>query len=105
MNPVSRLKGLGYLVSTVSVLLLGFVALQSASDKPLLLACLIVGMATSVAGMSLRWMSHRREQREKEEGGSVGAVAAGHQAPRPHAAIPEVAGADHMAHDLPAAPV
>jgi hypothetical protein len=69
MNHVSRLKGLGYLVSTTSVLLLGAVAFQSASDKPVLLVCLILGMLTSIAGMSLRWTAHRKEQRQQREGG------------------------------------
>ena len=63
---VSISKGLGYLVSTVSVVLLGIVAWQSASEKPLLFACLIAGMAASVLGMALRWVSHTRDRAEKE---------------------------------------
>ncbi len=66
MTTVSILKGLGYLVSTLSVVLLGVVSWKAASDNPLLLACLIGGMAASVLGMTLRWISHRREQREKQ---------------------------------------
>ena len=62
----SAFKGLGYLVSTVSVVLLGIVAWQSASEQLLLFACLILGMAASIAGMGLRWISHRIEQKEKE---------------------------------------
>jgi len=62
----SLFKGLGYLVSTVSVLLLGAVAWKSASEQPMLFVCLILGMAASVAGMGLRWISHRIEQKEKE---------------------------------------
>jgi hypothetical protein len=65
VNIASTLKGLGYLVSTVSVVLLGIVAWQKASEQPLLFACLIAGMATSVVGMTLRWISHRIEQKEK----------------------------------------
>jgi hypothetical protein len=63
---VSLLKGAGYAISTLSVLLLGIVAWKSASEQPLLFACLIAGMTTSMLGMLLRWLSHRREQREKE---------------------------------------
>ncbi|RAK58714.1 hypothetical protein DJ021_02305 [Phenylobacterium hankyongense] len=64
------LKTLGYLVSILSVVLLGAVAWQSAAEKPLMLACLIGGMATSVAGMFLRWTSYVREQKaEKTVGG------------------------------------
>jgi hypothetical protein len=64
---VSLLKGLGYLVSTLSVILLGIVAWEGALEKPLLLACLIAGMAASVLGMWLRWLSHRRERREQAQ--------------------------------------
>ena len=65
MNDASRFKGLGYLVSTISVILLGIVAWKKASEDPLLFACLIAGMATSVVGMTLRWISHRIEQKQK----------------------------------------
>jgi hypothetical protein len=67
MSMVSVLKGLGYLVSTLSVILLGIVSWKSASEQPLLFVCLILGMAASVAGMGLRWISHRMEQKEKAE--------------------------------------
>jgi hypothetical protein len=59
------LKTLGYLVSIVSVILLGITAWDGASDKPALLACLVLGMATSIGGMGLRWASYLREQRQK----------------------------------------
>jgi hypothetical protein len=62
----SIFKGFGYLVSTLSVILLGSVAWKSASEQPLLFLCLILGMIASVAGMALRWISHRIEQKEKE---------------------------------------
>ena len=62
----SLFKGLGYLVSTLSVILLGIVAWKSASEQPVLFACLILGMAASIAGMALRWISHRIEQKDKE---------------------------------------
>ena len=66
MREASVLKALGYFTSTVSVLLLGFVALKSAMQEPLLFACLLLGMATSIAGMFLRWRSHRVEQKQKD---------------------------------------
>ena len=62
----SILKGLGYLISTLSVLLLGTVSWNSASQNPVMLSCLIAGMSASVLGMLLRWLSHRREEAEKE---------------------------------------
>lgn len=63
---VSALKGLGYLVSTLSVILLGIVSWQAAAEQPLLLICLIGGMAASVIGMGLRWLSHRLSEKEKQ---------------------------------------
>jgi hypothetical protein len=55
-------KGFGYLVSILSVLLLGTAAWKGASQEPLLLLCLIAGMATSVIGMALRYYSYRRDE-------------------------------------------
>jgi hypothetical protein len=62
----SLFKGMGYLVSTFSVVLLGVVAWQGASENRLLMLCLVAGMATSVIGMTLRWISHRIDQKDKE---------------------------------------
>lgn len=59
------LKTCGYLVSTISVLLLGFVSWSGASGDPLLFTCLIVGMLASVLGMFLRWSSYRDERRQR----------------------------------------
>jgi len=66
MRAASFFKGLGYLVSSISVLLLGLVSWKSASEQPLLFACLIGGMIASVAGMLLRWISHRIGENEKD---------------------------------------
>ena len=65
LNRASRFKGAGYLTSTVSVILLAFVALKGAEKDPVLMACLIAGALTSITGMALRWRSHRIEQHEK----------------------------------------
>lgn len=62
----SVFKALGYSVSTVSVILLGIVAWESASDRPLLFVCLIAGMAASIMGMALRWISHRIGEKDKD---------------------------------------
>ena len=67
MGRVSIFKGVGYLTSTLSVMLLGIVSWKSASSNPWMLACLLLGMATSIMGMCERWISHRLEQREKAE--------------------------------------
>jgi hypothetical protein len=58
-------KGFGYLISILSVFLLAAGSFKNAVQEPLLLLCLIAGMATSIAGMILRYLSYRREQREK----------------------------------------
>lgn len=68
VNRISDLKGLGYLTSTASVALLGAASWQSAAREPIMLACLVLGMLLSVAGMMLRWRSHRIEQRAKDRG-------------------------------------
>jgi hypothetical protein len=62
---VSLLKGAGYAVSTLSVVLLAIVSWKNAAEQPSLFACLLAGMAASIAGMLLRWASHRMEQKEK----------------------------------------
>ena len=65
MNATSQLKGAGYLVSALSVILLGAVSWHATRGQPWMRGMLIAGMATSVVGMVLRWISHRREQREE----------------------------------------
>ena len=65
LNRASRFKGAGYLTSTVSVILLANLALKGAKGDAVLMACLILGALTSIAGMGLRWCSHRIEQHEK----------------------------------------
>ena len=58
------LKGVGYLISTVSVLFLGAVAWPSPEEPRWKMCALIIGMATSVAGMATRFMSHRQDRRD-----------------------------------------
>ncbi|MGX8012849.1 hypothetical protein ACVDG8_029730 [Mesorhizobium sp. ORM8.1] len=60
------LKGIGYLISTGSVMLLAIVSWSSASQNPLLTACLLSGAATSVTGMFCRWLSYEIEKRREE---------------------------------------
>jgi hypothetical protein len=64
---VSLLKGVGYAISTLSVILLGIVSWKNASEQPLIFACLLAGMAASIVGMLLRWISHRMQQKEEQE--------------------------------------
>lgn len=59
-------KLVGYLVSCVSVICLGIVSWNGAAAKPLMLALLIAGMATSIVGMLIRFWSHIRDKRRQE---------------------------------------
>ena len=65
LSLVSRLKGSGYLVSTASVVLLAIPGIKAAMETPILFVCVLGGAATSIAGMYLRWRSHRIEQKKK----------------------------------------
>ncbi len=62
---IGGLKGIGYLISTVSVVLLGIVSRDATRDKPLMRILLIAGMATSVIGMVVRMTSHIRDKEGK----------------------------------------
>jgi hypothetical protein len=58
------IKTTGYLVSCVSVALLG-VAAYPGAEKAGLAPALFAGLATSVLGMALRWFSYEVEKRRK----------------------------------------
>jgi hypothetical protein len=57
-------KGLGYLISIVSVFLLGAMAWPKSDDPAWHLPVVIFGMATSIIGMACRYKAHRDQQRE-----------------------------------------
>lgn len=57
------IKTSGYLVSIVSVVLLGVVSFKSAGRDPVLTVSLVGGMLTSVVGMALRWLSYEVEKK------------------------------------------
>lgn len=59
------LKTFGYLISTISVILLAIVSWPKARENPILLACLLGGALTSIMGMFCRWLSYEIEQRAK----------------------------------------
>jgi hypothetical protein len=65
------IKTTGYLVSCVSVALLG-VAAYPGAQKAGLAPALFAGMATSVIGMALRWLSYEVEKRRKHAAGPEG---------------------------------
>jgi uncharacterized protein involved in response to NO len=64
---IVALKTIGYLVSIVSVILLGIAAWRAAPQDEILQLCLIGGMIASVIGMLLRWLSHLKDQQEKDK--------------------------------------
>ena len=58
------MQGLGYLISTLSVGLLGVIAWPRPEDPQWKTWVLIGGMIASVAGMALRYLEHRKQERE-----------------------------------------
>jgi hypothetical protein len=58
------LQGLGYFISAVSVLFLGMVAWPGPMDPPWQAWAVAIGMATSVVGMFVRYLSHRRDRHD-----------------------------------------
>jgi hypothetical protein len=63
-------KGVGYLISIVSVFLLGAIAWPKSEDPRWHLPALIVGMATSIVGMACRYKAHRDQAREIRKTGA-----------------------------------
>ena len=57
-------KGLGYLISIVSVFFLGAIAWPKSEDPWWHLPALVVGMAASILGMACRYKAHLDQQRE-----------------------------------------
>lgn len=66
------LKTVGYLISTVSVLLLGIVAWKATETDATLRLCLLTGMAASIVGMFCRWLSYEIEKRADAAARSAG---------------------------------
>jgi hypothetical protein len=60
------LQGLGYLISSVSVALLGVVAWPGPDEPQWKVWAVVLGMATSVLGMSIRFLSHLRDRKNIE---------------------------------------
>ena len=60
-------KGLGYIISIISVLLIGAVAWPHANEPRWHGYLLIAGMATSIIGMGFRYIAHLKEKAEIRE--------------------------------------
>ena len=56
------LQGLGYLISSVSVGFLGAAAWPGPDDPQWKAWVVAIGMATSILGMSVRYLSHLRDR-------------------------------------------
>lgn len=61
------MKGVGYLISTLSVLLLGAVAWPKTGDPSWKAVAVAAGMAASILGMALRFMAHRKQDAELKQ--------------------------------------
>ena len=55
------LKAVGYLISTLSVFLLGLVAWPSPGEPRWKALAVIIGMAASIVGMAVRFMAHAKD--------------------------------------------
>jgi hypothetical protein len=58
------MRGFGYLISIVSVIMLGLVAWPRADDPDWHVPVVLLGMALSIGGMRLRWLESRHERGE-----------------------------------------
>jgi uncharacterized membrane protein YhhN len=61
------MKSLGYLISTLSVFMLGAVAWPKPGEPRHTMWLVIGGMAASILGMFLRYLSHRKDKRDIAE--------------------------------------
>ena len=57
-------KALGYLVSILSVFLLGAISWPESTEPRWHMAALVAGMATSICGMGFRYLAHLQQQKE-----------------------------------------
>ena len=71
-------KALGYVVSIVSVFLLGAIAWPKPQDPAWHLPVLIAGMAASVIGMGFRYKAHLDQKRELRRAETEASRANGH---------------------------
>jgi hypothetical protein len=58
------LKAIGYAISTVSVFFLGIVAWPGPDEPRWKAWAVIIGMASSIAGMGVRFVSHRKDRKD-----------------------------------------
>ena len=56
------MRGFGYLISILSVLLIGAVAWPKLDEPRWKIVALLAGMVLSIAGMGLRWLASRKQK-------------------------------------------
>lgn len=61
------LTGIGYLLSSVSVVLLAWVARPAPGESRAVIGAIVAGGLLSVAGMALRWAAHLIMHRKVEQ--------------------------------------
>jgi ABC-type transport system involved in cytochrome c biogenesis permease subunit len=60
------MRGFGYLISILSVLLIGAVAWPKPDEPRWKIVALLAGMVLSIAGMGLRWLASRKQKHQME---------------------------------------
>lgn len=58
------LKGLGYLISSASVIFLGIVAWPEPTEPTWHAVAVLLGMVLSMLGMGVRFMSHQQDRKD-----------------------------------------
>jgi hypothetical protein len=58
------MRGFGYFISIISVILLGIVAWPKSDDPDWHQPVVIIGMALSIGGMLFRWVDSRKQMHE-----------------------------------------
>lgn len=61
MKRANLIKTSGYGVSVLSVILLAAPSWKNATREPMLMLCVLLGMAASIIGMGLRWWSYQED--------------------------------------------
>jgi hypothetical protein len=76
-------KAIGYSISSISVLLLGFASYDGVKDKPVLLVALILGAGASILGMLFRWASFLKDEKPSQSPATASLSADLKEAARP----------------------
>ena len=61
------MRGFGYLISIVSVFMLGIVAMPGPGEPAWHLPVALGGMVASIGGMGLRWLASRKQRADMHD--------------------------------------